>query len=137
MSTSNTTIILPIKSSKSLDFSDFFSKLIESIQKQKVLPTELIIVPTAEESLQLFLTDYDFGDLQNIVKIDTYEGEPSFQSQVNYGVSKATNEWVSFCEFDDEYSAIWFKNVEIYKQAYPDSQAFLPVVVDVDDCGNE
>jgi hypothetical protein len=133
MSTSNTTIILPIKSSKTKDFSDFFSKLVESIQKQKVLPTELIIVPTAEESLQLYLTDYDFGDLQNIVKIETYEGEPSFQAQVNYGVSKATNEWVSFCEFDDEYSAIWFKNVEIYKEAYPDSQAFLPVVVDVDD----
>jgi len=82
MSTSNTTIILPIKSSKTKDFSDFFSKLVESIQKQKVLPTEFIIVPTAEESLQLFLTDYDFGDLQNIVKIETYEGEPSFQAQI-------------------------------------------------------
>jgi hypothetical protein len=79
MSTSNTTIILPIKSSKTKDFSDFFSKLVESIQKQKVLPTEFIIVPTAEESLQLFLTDYDFGDLQNIVKLRLMKVNPRFK----------------------------------------------------------
>lgn len=133
METSNTSIILPIKSSKALDFSDYFGKLIESIQKQKVRPTELIIVPTEEDSLQSFLTDFDFGDLQDIVKIETYFGDPSFQAQLNFGVQKASNEWVSFCEFDDEYSAIWFKYVEIYKEAYPDSQGFLPVVVDVDE----
>lgn len=133
METSNTSIILPIKSSKSKDFDDYFGKLIESIKNQKVLPTELLIVPTEEESLQTFLTDYDFGDLSDIVRIETFEGDPSFQSQVNYGVSKAKNEWVSFCEFDDEYSAIWFKHVEIHKNAYPDSQGFLPVVVDVDE----
>lgn len=133
METSNISIILPIKSSKSKDFEDYFSKLIESIQNQKVLPTELVIVPTEEESLQTFLTDYDFGSLSDIVKIETFEGDPSFQSQVNYGVSKAKNDWVSFCEFDDEYSAIWLKHVEIHKKAYPESQGFLPVVVDVDE----
>jgi len=122
METSNISVILPIKSSKSKDFDEYFGKLIE-----------LLIVPTEEESLQTFLTDYDFGSLSDIVRIETFEGDPSFQSQVNYGVSKAKNDWVSFCEFDDEYSAIWFKHVEIHKKAYPESQGFLPVVVDVDE----
>jgi len=40
-----------------------------------------------------------------------------------------------FFEFDDEYSSIWFKNVKKYAEIYPDVQAFLPIVVDVDSKG--
>jgi hypothetical protein len=38
-------------------------------------------------------------------------------------------------EFDDEYSSIWFKNVNLYSEAYPDVNAFLPIVVDTDESG--
>ena len=40
-----------------------------------------------------------------------------------------------FLEFDDEYSTIWFKNVDQYIKAYPEVEAFLPLVVDTDDKG--
>ena len=38
-------------------------------------------------------------------------------------------------EFDDEYSAIWFKNVKRFEESYPEIDTFLPLVVDTDDKG--
>jgi hypothetical protein len=35
-------------------------------------------------------------------------------------------------EFDDEFSKIWFKNVKKYSEIYNDVDAFMPIVVDVD-----
>ena len=62
-----------------------------------------------------------------------WTGEPNFADQVNYGVEQSKSEWISLLEFDDEYSKIWFKNVEKYSSVYPDCDAFLPIVVDVDE----
>jgi hypothetical protein len=42
---------------------------------------------------------------------------------------------VSLLEFDDEYSNIWFKNVKNYMDIYKSVDAFLPIVVDVDEKG--
>jgi peptidase E len=61
-------IILPIKSSKSRDFNDYFEKAITSIKTQTVDIEELIIVHTSEESLVNYLNDYDFGDI-NVIKL--------------------------------------------------------------------
>jgi len=129
----NISVILPIKSALARDFSDYFEKAILSLKNQLVKIDELVIVHTQEESLIKFLESFDFGDLT--VNKYTWEGEPNFCSQVNYGVEKAKNTWVSFLEFDDEYSSIWFKNVKKYIESYPQVDAFLPIVVDTDDKG--
>lgn len=126
----NLSIILPIKSSKVKDFSDFFNKCIQSIQLQKVQPNELVIVHSKEESLISFLNEYDFGQL-NVKKV-LHEEEPNYSSQINLGIKNSESEWISFFEFDDEYSQIWFKNVQKYSEIYTDVEAFLPIVVDVD-----
>jgi hypothetical protein len=123
-------IILPIKTNLVRDFVEFFTKSIESIQLQSIKPKELIIVHSNEENLIKFLEDYDFGDL-NVKKIK-FEDEPNFSSQVNLGIKSSSSKWVSILEFDDEYAKIWFKNVEKYIQVYPEVDAFLPIVVDVD-----
>jgi GT2 family glycosyltransferase len=68
----------------------------------------------------------------NLVKND---GDFDFCSQVNLGVKNAKSKWVSILEFDDEYSSIWFKNVDEYIKTYPDVESFLPLVVDTDDKG--
>jgi hypothetical protein len=47
----------------------------------------------------------------------------------------STSEWISIFEFDDEYANIWVKNVKKYIDTYPNTGAFLPIVVDVDDKG--
>ena len=126
-------IILPIKSSKTKDFIDYFDKAIKSIQAQSIEPQELLIVHTVEESLISHLEGYDFGSL-NVKKL-LWDKDPSYADQVNFGIKNASGTWVSLFEFDDEYSPIWFKNVQKYMEAYPEVQIFLPVVVETSEKG--
>lgn len=126
-------IILPIRSAVVRDFDDYFEKAILSLKQQQTQINELVIVHTKEEQLVSKLSSYDFGDL-NVVKYEWSE-EPNFAKQVNYGISKSNSEWVSIFEFDDEYANIWFRNVKKYSEFYPDVDAFLPIVVDVDNKG--
>lgn len=134
METKNSiSVILPIKTGKVINFDDFFEKSITSVKNQNGLVNEVVIVHTGEDFFLNFVNSFDFGDL-NVV-IEQYDGEPSFASQVNYGVEKATSEWVSILEFDDEYSNIWFKNVNKYINIYENVDAFMPIVVDVDEKG--
>ena len=132
MSTSNTiSVILPLKTGKAIGFSDFFDKCIQSVSSQKELVNELIIVYGNEDYLDTFLPDYDFGDL-NVI-FEPWNKTPNFSKQVNHGVSISNSKWCSILEFDDEYSNIWFKNATKYMDIYKDVDAFLPIVVDVDE----
>ena len=126
-------VILPIKTATAKDFSEYFEKAITSLKTQKTGINELVIVHTDEEILVNFLNDYNFENLS----VSRYEWKdtPNFASQVNFGIEKAKSKWVSILEFDDEYSNIWFKNVQKYSEVYTDVTAFLPIVIDVDDKG--
>jgi glycosyltransferase involved in cell wall biosynthesis len=126
-------VILPIKSSKSNGFAEYFEKAITSLKNQKTQINELVIVHTDETSLVEFLSDYDFGTLK-VNKI-VWTKSPNFAEQVNHGVRSSESNWVSLFEFDDEYSSIWFNNVVKYSNSYPDVDAFLPVVIDTDEKG--
>jgi glycosyltransferase involved in cell wall biosynthesis len=126
-------VILPIKSSKAKDFEEYFEKAIKSVQGQKTLPDELLIVHSSEESLINHLNSYDFGEL-NVTKL-LWDKEPNYCDQVNFGIKNAKGSWVSLLEFDDEYSPIWFDNVKKYITAYPEVHLFLPVVVETDEKG--
>jgi hypothetical protein len=98
----NTTIsvILPIKTRNTKGFDEYFEKAIQSAQIQKEYVNELIIVHSGEDSFSNYVSTFDFGDL-NVVVLD-YGDDPDFVGQVNMGVEKATSEWVSILEFDDE-----------------------------------
>lgn len=126
-------VILPIKSAVTKDFDIFFERCILSLQSQKIPFNDLIIVHTLEEQLVNHLNSYDFGEL-NVVMVP-YEAEANYQNQINHGVKNTTSKWVSFFEIDDEYANIWFSNVQKYLGFYPDVDAFLPIVVDVDEKG--
>lgn len=135
-------VVLPIESSKHKNFNTLFDGCITSIKNQikecdergtVVGNVELNIVHSGEESLKEKLNSYEFSGLT--VNLIHNEGDTDFCSQVNYGVSKSTYEWVSILEFDDEYSSIWFKNVSRYVDSYPNVKAFLPLVVDTDEKG--
>jgi hypothetical protein len=94
---------------------------------------ELVIVHSNEDLLLSKLESYDYSGLTvNLVK---NEGDFDFCSQVNLGVKNAKSKWVSILEFDDEYSSIWFKNVDEHIKSYPEVESFLPLVVDTDDKG--
>ena len=126
-------VILPIKSAKAKDFDELFGKAINSLKEQKVDFEELVIVHTQEETLITVLDNYDFGNI-NVTKV-LWDKEPNYASQINYGVEQAKGTWGSLLEFDDEYSNIWFKNSQKYMDIYKDIEAFLPIVVDVNDKG--
>ena len=128
----NISIVLPIKSSLSRDFAEYFGKAIQSIKNQIVGVDELVIVHTQEESLITFLNSFDFGDL-NVVKVLNSSEHTDYATQVNLGIQNAKSNWVSFFEHDDEYSFIWFKNVNDYIKYHPECDGFLPIVVDVDE----
>lgn len=126
-------VILPIKSSKARNFEEYFEKAITSLKTQQVEFEELVIVHTGEESLVKILNNYDFGNL-TVTKL-LWDKTPNYCDQVNYGIKNSKGSWVSLFEFDDEYSSIWFKNVEKYIGVYPEIQMFLPVVVETDEKG--
>ena len=126
----NISVVLPLGSSKVKDFDELFKKSIESLSNQQVKPNEIVIVHSEEKELISYLNEFDFLGL-NVKKV-LYSGKPNYSSQVNLGVKESSSEWISFFEFDDEYSQIWFKNVKKYSEIYPDVKAFLPIVIDVD-----
>lgn len=126
-------VVLPLSTSKHKDFDVFFERCIKSLQIQQVEINELIIVHTDEFSLKEFLGNFDFSGLT--VNMIENTGDFDFSSQVNLGVENAKSGWVSVLEFDDEYSSIWFKNVDRFSKSYPEVDAFLPLVVDTDDKG--
>ena len=83
-----------------------------------------------------FLTDYDYGDLKEITKvIENETGNYDFQSQINYGVEKSSNDYFTFVEYDDELSPIWIKNGLEYSESYPEVGIFLPIVYETDENG--
>ena len=106
--TVNLSIILPLKTSLVKDFSEFFGKAINSINESEVKPNELVIVYKSDEKLNTFLNEFDFGNI-SVNKVE-FSNEPNYCEQINEGIKQSKSEWVSFFEFDDEYSKIWFKN---------------------------
>lgn len=123
-------VILPLKDINVKDFSDFFTNSIQSLKQQKTKIDELLIVFPKNEDTKSFLNEFSFEDL-NVVMVE-FDGEPNFSEQVNLGIEKSSNEWVSYLEFDDEYSPIWFDCVNRYIPIYPEVDVFLPIVIDVD-----
>lgn len=124
-------VVLPLKTRTAYDFESFFEKSIESLKNQKDEFNELVIVHCDESQLESYLTEFDFGGIN--VKFEKWTEEPNYSKQVNRGVEVSSSNWVSLLEFDDEYSKIWFRNSKKYMDIYKDVDAFLPIVVDVDD----
>jgi GT2 family glycosyltransferase len=131
--TINVSVILPLDSSKHKDFDDYLTKCIQSLNFQSVKPNELVIVHSGEQHLKEIVESLEYSGLT--VNIVENKGDFDYASQINLGVKNAKNDWVSFLEFDDEYSSIWFKNVNDYITAHPEVDAFLPLVVDTDEKG--
>ena len=132
---SDISIILPVHELTE-NTKELFSNAIKSVEQQKVMPEELVIVTPKGSETAKYLKSYDYGKIKTIVSIVENEGETDFASQVNLGVSKAKYNWVSFLELDDEYANIWFKNVVEYREAHKNVDIFMPIVVDVDSNGS-
>ena len=115
---------------------EYLTRCIESIKNQKVKPHEVLFITSNDKDVNKFLTDYDYGDLKEITKvIENETGNYDFQSQINYGVEKSSNDYFTFVEYDDELSPIWIKNGLEYSESYPEVGIFLPIVYETDENG--
>ena len=132
----NITVILPIHELQD-KLEDFLKIAINSINKQTLLPDNLLIVTSQDKKLTDFLNSFDYGDFKDKTKIvENTTGNFDFQSQVNFGVSQCETEYFTLLEFDDEISKIWIKNGVEYINAYPEVAIFLPIIFECDTQGN-
>lgn len=127
----NISVIIPVHELNETT-QKLFGNAVKSVIEQIAKPDELIIVVPKGSEAANFVKAFDYGDFKSSVVIAENEGKTDFSSQVNFGVSQSTTEWFSILEFDDEYASIWLNNVVKYRQAYPDVDVFLPIIIDVD-----
>lgn len=124
MAENKTTIIIPIHKMDDT-LSSYFEKAIKSVENQKINPEEVIIVTAKGVKIN---EEY----LKNVnYRIVVNEGNTDFCSQINFGVEQVKTTFFSILEVDDEYSKIWFDNVNKYVEAYDETDVFLPIVLDV------
>lgn len=128
------TVIIPVYEITDAT-EQLFANSVQSVADQDVLPDALMIVVPAKSEALKFLKKFDFGELKDMLTIVENDGKTNFASQLNLGVSKIKTTWFSLLEYDDEFSRIWIKNANDYKNMYTDVEMFLPIIVDVDERG--
>jgi glycosyltransferase involved in cell wall biosynthesis len=123
---SKISVIIPIHTTENELVSSWLKKAIKSVENQSVKPESLIIVRGKDEELKKQLDSFDYGSIKNLVKvIENTTGKEDFASQINFAVENVETEYFSILEADDEYSKIWFSNVDKYVGAYPNNDIFL------------
>lgn len=129
---SKVTVILPVH-----EFNEtvqkYIDSAIDSVIKQVDSTPKLLIVYThrAEEGGLLdYVNNKKTTDIISVIK---NEGKTDFCGQVNFGVKNIDSEYFSILEFDDEYSTIYFRNVDKHIEELSDVGMFLPITIDVDD----
>lgn len=124
----NLTVIIPVHSCEGEKFDEFFKNAIASINGNDVLPEEVLIV-VPDDKLIEHLETFDYADLN--VHFWPHHNSSDFQTQMNEAVKSVTTPYFSFLEFDDEYSNLWFRNVQKYINEYPEVAVFLPIISDI------
>jgi hypothetical protein len=129
------TVIIPLHEVQE-GTNELYKNAIQSVVDQVVKPSNVLVVTPIGSEATKFANEFDYGIIKDLVKVVENDGKTDFASQMNFGVSKCETEWFSILEYDDEYSKIWFKNVQTYIEAYSDVDIFMPIIVDVDEFGS-
>jgi hypothetical protein len=135
MKKTDITVIVPIHELTDSTKASFAIAM-ESIEKQRVAPDEVLLVVPKDSETSQYLKSFKFSTIKTKVRVVENEGETDFCTQFNLGVSEVKTKYLSLLEYDDEYSTIWFKNAIKYIEAYPEVDIFLPIIADVNGDGN-
>lgn len=127
---SDITTIIPIHEMNE-NLEKYFNNAIKSIENQITKPDEVLIVAASNPNLIDKLSNFNYGGIQDIVRVIENTDETDVCAQLNLGIANIKTNWFSFLEIDDEYSKIWFSNFLKYKEKYS-ADIYLPIVVDVD-----
>lgn len=77
------------------------------------------------------LSTLEFIKLNNRINLLLNDNKTDFSSQINFAISNIDSEFFSILEFDDEYVNNPFKNVQLYRNHYPEVDFYLPIILDV------
>lgn len=61
----------------------------------------------------------------NVKVIETQSDSKKFSHLVNQAIENS--DWFSILEYDDEYNAVWFNNINKYIEYFSDISVFLPI----------
>ena len=122
------TVIIPVND-VSGEFKNLFTKCIKSLEEQVDKPKKILVVHAAKNDIIKFFEEWEKPENLD-VDVLFNSGDSSFSGQINFGVDNIETDWFSVLEFDDEYSKIWFKNVQQYIDYYEDVDLFFPLVVE-------
>lgn len=134
----NISIVLPIHKIVNEEESNLLLEAIKStnVGYKDIIASKLLLVyPKGETTVKDFLKTNKtlIKELEiEFIEIVNPNGF-SFQSQVNYAVSKVTTDYFCILDFDDIITQNWFYNVEKYlsKEYYSDVSCFLPIIAEV------
>ena len=119
------TVIIPIEVLDTEEKQELFIAALSSVDDSNVL---VVGDKKAIEGLAVIdLSKFTFATLINTYRSKNYAG------QVNFALKSVKSKYFSVLEFDDTYSPIWFKNLEMYiENDTEDTFAFLPLTEVVD-----
>ncbi len=129
-------IIIPLH-----EFNDgvknYLTKALNSINAQigvEQLPKVVVVYNHSAEQNGIIEYIKEFTDTTGLlISSLKNDGKTDFCGQVNFAVNQITSDYFSILEYDDEYSTIYFKNVEKNIDLLPEVGMFLPFTVEVDD----
>ena len=120
----NLTVIIPIEVLDTEEKKELFLKAVSSVDDSKIL---VVGSKEAIEGVSSLVSASNFETIVNTSRNKTYPG------QVNFALKNVDTKYFSVLEFDDEYSSIWFKNLQKYIENDGDETfAFLPLTEIVD-----
>lgn len=113
---SNITVVIPVHE---------YTETNVSLLKNAIstVPTDYNIIVSVPNGIVADFAE-NFGDNVNVV---SNTQETSFAHLVNAATSSIETKWFSILEFDDEYTDIWFTNVEKYIETEPSTSIFIPL----------
>lgn len=115
------TVIIPVHVYNE-QVKEMLTKAIESVPSDYLIH---IVNPNKLES-ELVWLGKKYDNVTVLSAVD--EDEPTdFCTLVNRGVSTCGTNWFSILEFDDEYTPIWFSNVEKEMEYKSDVSIFMPL----------
>lgn len=115
------TVIIPVHEYND-QVKDLLVRAIESVPNDYLV--HVVNPYDLEDKLHWLIEKY--SNVAVLTSIDKNESS-DFCTLVNRGVSTCGTKWFSILEFDDEYTSIWFENVEKYIEYNPDLSVLLPL----------
>ncbi len=135
----NITIIIPIISLATEKEQQYLIKALESIKNQRdsIYPKNVLIVCSKDIDTNsgLFLDEISKDTSLNIKLIKNPSDTPTITNQINLGVDNIETDYFCYLEFDDEFTPIYFNNVEKYLTDGNEISVLLPLGVDRNESG--